>query len=160
MDGELFFEVLQGVERMARIETLLVLAVAALDLTIVSGSVGTDQLMPNFQFFGSLLKKGREVPLTVGKAVGKLKAVVSLNTFHFNPLAGIPLGQPFQEVCGGVSRLLRIGSQETKSGKLVNGGVLEQTQLWVGNTATRYDFYVHLDSLAGIGHLLIRFGFV
>ena len=79
---------------MAGIETLLVLAVAALDLTVVPGGVGTNQLMLDFQFFGSLLKKGREVSLAVGKAVGKFKAIISLNTFYLNSPTMIPLYQP------------------------------------------------------------------
>ena len=58
MDGELFFEVLQGVERMARIETLLVLAVATLDLAIVSGGVGTNQFMSEFPVNWQFVQKG------------------------------------------------------------------------------------------------------
>lgn len=49
-------------------------------------------------------------------------------------------------------------SQETQTGKLVNSSVLKQAQFRVCNTAVRDNFYIHLDPLTGIGHLLIGLG--
>ena len=56
--------------------------------------------------------------------------------------------------------MFRVGSQETQASKLVNGSILEQAQLWVCNASAGYYFHIHLDPLTGIGHLLIRLGFI
>ena len=37
--------------------------------------------MLDAQLSGSILKKGLDIPFAVGKAVGKLKAIVCLDTF-------------------------------------------------------------------------------
>ena len=51
--------------------------------------------------------------------------------------------------------MLRISRQKAQTGKLVNGSVLEQAQLRVCDTTLRNDFYIHLNPLAGIGHLFV-----
>ena len=51
--------------------------------------------------------------------------------------------------------MLVIGVEEAYTGKLVDGGVLEETEFGVGDTGTRNDLDIDLDALAGIGHLLI-----
>lgn len=112
--------------------------------------------MPGIHLSGGDLKQGGHIPLAVGKAIGELKAIVCLDAFHPDASAGIPLENLLQEVSGGVGGLLRIGSQETQAGKLINGSVLKQAQLRVCNTHTGYCLHAHLDSLAGIGHLLIK----
>ena len=56
--------------------------------------------------------------------------------------------------------MLRIGSQEAQTGELIDGGVLEQAQLRVGDAAAGHHLHIHLDTLAGIGHLLVRLGLV
>ena len=72
-------------------------------------------------------------------------------------LACIPLHQPFQEISGGIGELLRISRQETKPGELVNGGILEQAQFWVGDAAARDYLHIHLHPFSRMGHLLVRF---
>ena len=52
---------------MGRIETLLVLTVAALHLAVVSGRVRTDQLMSDAQALGSCFEERGKVPFAVGK---------------------------------------------------------------------------------------------
>ena len=42
MGGKLFCEVLEGVKAVGRIETLLILPVAALHLAVVSGRIGAN----------------------------------------------------------------------------------------------------------------------
>ena len=91
MDRKLFLEVGQGEEKADRIKTFLVFPVAAFYLAIVSWGIRTDQFMPDAQLSGGFLKKGRDIPFTVGKPVSKFKAVVSLDTFHMDILTGIPL---------------------------------------------------------------------
>ena len=124
--SELFLKVRQREERVERIKAFLVFPVAAFYLAIMSGRVRTDELMLDTQFSGGFLKKGWDVSFAVGKTVSKFKTVVGLGTFHVDPLTGIPLHQPFQEVSGGIGGLLGISCQETKPGVLVNGSILEQ----------------------------------
>ena len=88
MDGELFREVIQRVKRVAGIETLLILAVAALDLAIVARGVGADQLMPDAKRGSSPLKQRRQIALAVGKTVGKFGPVVRPDIFHWYASAG------------------------------------------------------------------------
>ena len=136
MDSELFGEVIKGVKAVAGVKTLLVLPVAALHLAVVAWRVGADQFVANTQLSGGYFKEGRQIPPTVGKTVGKFKAVVRLDTFHADSPARVPLDQPFQEMGGGKSGLLRVGGQETQTGELVNGGVLVQAQFRVCDTAS------------------------
>ena len=82
MDSELLCKIVQRVERMAGVKALLILPVAALCLAVVPGRIGTDQFMPNPQLGGRLLKQRRQVTFTAGKTLGKLKAVVRLDTLH------------------------------------------------------------------------------
>ena len=73
----------------------------ALCLAIMSGCIRSDQLMLNTQLGSSgLLKKSLDISFTVGKPVSKFRTIVSLDVFHMNAPAGIPLYQPFQEVGG------------------------------------------------------------
>ena len=160
MDSELLCEVVQGVKAVAGVKAFLVLPVAALHFTVVTGRVGTDELVPDAEFGGSGFKQSRQIPLAVGKAVGEFNAIVGLNAFHLDASAGIPLLQLFQEVGGGVGALFRVGGQEAQAGELVNGGILEQAKLRVCNTPAGYYLHVYLDPLAWIGHLLVRLGFI
>ena len=134
MNGKLLFKVNQGEKRVGIIEPLLVLPVAALHLAVVPWGIGPNELMMDPQFSGSSLKESWKISFAVGKTVGKLKAVIRLDTLHMDPSSGIPLDQFFQEVRRGVGRLLWIGSQKTEPGELVNGGILKQAQLWHCNT--------------------------
>ena len=47
MSGKLFFKVFKRIERMAGIETLLVLTVAALDLAVVPWRIWANEFVPN-----------------------------------------------------------------------------------------------------------------
>ena len=60
MDGELFREVIQRVNRVAGIITLLIFAVAALDLAAVLRSIRTDQPMPDAKLGSSPLNQRRQ----------------------------------------------------------------------------------------------------
>jgi hypothetical protein len=44
-DGQLFLEIIKGIERMGGIEFLVILSVAALNLAIMARSKGTDEFM-------------------------------------------------------------------------------------------------------------------
>ena len=46
-DRELLLEVLKGIEFMGSVKVFVVLTVASLDLTVVSGRIRLDEFMPN-----------------------------------------------------------------------------------------------------------------
>ena len=124
VNSELPGEVIQGVKAVAGVKASLILAVAALHFAVVARRVGTDELMPDTQLGSSGLKQSREIPPAVGKTVGELKSIISLDTFHADTSAGVPLEQLFQEIGGGTGGLLRVGGQEAQACKLVNSSVL------------------------------------
>ena len=70
------------------IESLLVLTMAAFHLSVVPGSIGTDELVANSQLSGRCLKEGFQVALAAGKAIGEFKTVIGLNTLDGNAFAG------------------------------------------------------------------------
>lgn len=147
MDSELLGEVIEGVETVTGVKALLVLPVASLDLAVMTGCVRTNELMPDTQLGSSGFKQGGQITLAVGKTVGKLKAIVCLDALHADTLASIPLEQLFQEIGGGIGGLLRVGSQEAQAGELIDGGVLVQAQLRVGDAAAGDYLHIHLDPL-------------
>lgn len=51
-----FAKLSKEIERVARVEAFLILAVAALDLSVVARCVRTDQFMPDIQFGGRFFK--------------------------------------------------------------------------------------------------------
>lgn len=155
MDSELHCEVIQGVKTVAGIEAFLILAVTTLHFTVVARRVGSDELVADTQVGGGGLKQSREIPLAVGKSVGKFKTVVGLDTFHADSAARIPLEQLFQKIRRGIGGVLRVGSQEAQACELVNSSVLVQAQLRVCDTAAGNHLHIYLNPLAGIGHLLV-----
>ena len=54
--------------------------------------------------------------------------------------------------------LFLISAQNAIKGVLINNGVLIQSQLRVGDSASEQDLHVKLDVLVGIQHLLARPG--
>ena len=57
MHSQLGIEVCKRIEAMRVVEATLILTVAALYLAIVTGRVGTNQLVPNAQLCSGLLKE-------------------------------------------------------------------------------------------------------
>ena len=88
MDSKLFVKVSQREERVDRIEAFLVFPVAAFHFSVMPWGVRTDELVPDAKISGSLLKKGLDIPFTVGKAVCKFKTVVGLDAFHADAPCG------------------------------------------------------------------------
>ena len=107
------------------VEALLIFTVAALNLSIVTGSIGTDELVVYAQLSCPGLKTGFEVTFTVGKTVGELKTVISLHTLHGNAFTGKMRNDLVQKICRGKGALLFVSAQDTITGALINGGVLE-----------------------------------
>lgn len=160
MDSKLFGKIVQRVEAVAGVKALLVLPVTALYFSIVSGCIRADEFVADTQLSSSGFKQSGQIPLTVGESVGELKAVIRLDAFNPDMLSCIPLEQLVEEVGGGIGGLFGVGSKETEACELVNGCVLEQAELRVCHTFAGYYLHIHLDPLAWIGHLLIRFWFI
>lgn len=139
---------------------VLILPMDALDLAVVSGRVGADELMPDARTLYGGLKQGGQIAAGVGEAVGELKAVVSLDALDLNAAAFQPGSSPEQKVGEGISGLLLIGPQETQTGELADSSVLEQPQLRVGDAGSGNNLDVYLHTLAKTGHLLIGFGMI
>ena len=110
--SELFGEILKRIERVAGIKPFLVFPVAAFHLTVVTRRIRSDQLMPNAQFDGRFFKQGRKIASAVGETIGKFKAIVRLDAFYLDPMAGIPGGQPVKEICRRPGRLFRISAEK------------------------------------------------
>ena len=51
--------------------------------------------------------------------------------------------------------MFRVGCEKTQPGELINGGILEETEFRVSDTASRNDFHIDLYALSGMSHLLI-----
>ena len=65
---------------MRGIEIPIILAVRALDFTIVSRRIGSDWFVPHIQIGSGIFKKSRFITVS-GEAVSKLCAVIGLHTF-------------------------------------------------------------------------------
>ena len=156
--SKLFCEVVRRVKAVAGVKAFLVLPVAVSYFAVVAWRVGADELVSDFQCDSSGLKQGRQIVFAVGESVGKLEAVICLDTFDPDPPACIPLEQLFQEVSGGICRLFGISGKEAQASELVNSGVLKQAELRIRDTPAGNHFHIYLNALAGIGHLLIRLG--
>ena len=94
---------------MGGIEAFHIFTVASFHFTVVAGCVWANEFMTYAEILSSGFKESRKIPFGIGKPIGKLKAVVSLNTFHMNSSACIPLYQLIQEIGGGKGGLFRIG---------------------------------------------------
>ncbi len=56
--------------------------------------------------------------------------------------------------------MFRIGGEEAEPCEFVDCSILKQAKLRIGNAFARNDLDVHLNTLAGILHLLIGFGLI
>ena len=113
-------------ERMAAVETFLVFAVASFDLAIVSGRIGANELVLNAQSEGGCFKKRRNVALACRETIGKLEAVVCLNTFNRYASPLVPSNKFLKKIGRRVCALFTVRCQEAKSGELIYSGVLIQ----------------------------------
>lgn len=142
---------------MGGVKTLLVLAVAAFHLAIVSRGIRSNELVTDTHPFGCLLEKRRLV-LVCGKAVCKLTAIVSLNALDLDAPAFEPGDGLFKKIGRRIRRLFSVGSQIPQAGEFVNGCVLEQTLTAVRQTVQRDDLHVDLYPLARVCHLHVGLG--
>ena len=114
MHSQLSVEVGKRVEAIGIVEAMLILTVAALYLAIVTGRVGTNQLVPNAQLCGGPLKERDQFTVGLCKAVGELKPVVSLDTFNGEAMLFEEGVRLLQKVCRRTGALLIVGRQITQ----------------------------------------------
>ena len=114
MHSQLSIEVGKRVETMGVVEATLILTVAALYLAIVTGRIGTNQLVLNVKICSGLLKERDQFTVGLCKAVSKLKPVVSLDTFDGEAVLFEESICFLQKVCRGIGALLLVSSQVTQ----------------------------------------------
>lgn len=115
-------EVIEGIEAVRIIEVLLISTVASLNLVVMPGTIGTNQLVADVEFVSGLLKERGEIALGVRELVGEFKTVIGLNTFHPDAQSGELTHDGFKEAGGGVGTLFRISAEDAIAGELIDGG--------------------------------------
>ena len=158
--SELPTKVDERIEGVSIVESFLVFSVTAFDFAIMSGCVGTDELVADAQMDSGGFKQSRKITLAVRKTVGKLKTVVRLNTFDLDAASGIPCHGFLQEVCGRIRALFRISTEIPQPGEFIDRCVLIQTQIRISDTSARNNLHVDLYPLPRMGHLLVWLGHV
>ena len=142
---------------MGGIEPLIVLPVAALHLAVMPWRIGADYLVPDAMLLQTHLEKGGLIPVG-GKAVGKFGAIVRLDALNG---ARESFHKVFHKQGGGIGAVPLKGFHKAPPGILIYGGILEE--LFADHPAVDKagggdGFYIHLDTLSGMAHLLIRLG--
>lgn len=144
---------------MSGIETLIVLAVASFHFAIVPWSKWAYEFMPDAMFHESHLKDGWFIRTAIRtEAFGKFLSIICLNAFN---AARESLYQMFQKQCGRIRTVFLKGFHKTPAGEFVDGSILKKLlsdDAAVYQTGGGNKLYIHLNPLARIGHLLIRFG--
>jgi len=97
---------------------------AAFDLAIVTRRVGADELVDDTEFSDCTLKQGRKITLRIRETVGKLEAIVGLDTLDLDAFSSKGLDNLSKEVSGGEGALFRISPQDAVTGIFINGGIL------------------------------------
>lgn len=142
---------------MSGVKAFIVFPMDAFHLSVVTGCKWPDHFVPDPVGFQVFLKKSRLIPMG-GKAVGELTAIVCLDAF--DP-AGERFYQMLHELCGRIRIMFLKSFHKTPSGILINGSVLEELfpdHPAVFQAGGRNKFDIHLDTLPGIVHFLIKFG--
>lgn len=139
---------------MGCVKTLIILPMASLYLSVVTGRKGPDDFMPYSMSFQVFLEESRLIPVR-SKAVGKFRSIIGLDALDGERER---FYQVLHKLCGGIGAVFLKSFHKTPSGILVNGSVLEEllsNDPAVFETGGRDKFDIHLDTLARILHLLI-----
>lgn len=156
-DGQLLLEVLERVKAMRSIELLVVLAVTALNLSVMSWCVRPDQLVPNTQPCQLSFKGGKRVSAPGQQPLCKLRTIIRLYTFNGKRKA---LYHVLEKQLGRICAVFLKGFQIAKTAVLVDEGILIPLCSWflTHNAHFRNIFHINLHSLPWILHLLVGFG--
>lgn len=116
--------------------------------------------MSDAKLLQSILKKRFFILFACGKAVGELKAIVSLYTLHFYTAALIPFYETLCKISRRIGALFLIAIQKSYSGIFVYCRVLIQLHIRIRQTAPWNYFNVNLYAFSGTGHLLVELRFM
>ena len=94
----------------------------------------------------------------MAETMSEFNAIVRLNAFYLNPLFLEFINYSEKKLVRRVSGLFGIGSQDSVSGILVDGSVLEQFEFRIGDTFARHNLHIDLNPFPWMRHLLVRFG--
>ena len=139
---------------MGRIETLIILSVAAFHLPVIPWGKGTDDFVEDPVHFQAFLEKSGLLPVG-GKTVGEFGPIIGLDA---PDRTGKGLYQMICKLSGGIGAVLLKCLHETPAGILVDGRVLEKLlsdHLGVFQIGRRNKFHINLDALSGMIHLFI-----
>ena len=128
---------------MGGIELFVILAVAALDFSIVPGCIWADGFVTDAKTLKFQFKERRLVTSFWKQTVGKFGAVVGLDTFNGKGKSFDPVTQ---ETGGRIGAVLLKRLDVTKSTVLIQKGILIPLSglLLANNTGLWHEFYVDL----------------
>lgn len=141
---------------MGRIETLIILPMAALHLSVMPWGKRTDEFVTYPVHFQMFLEKSGLLPVS-GKSVGKFSSIIGLNAFDRTRKG---FYQMFYKLGGRIGAVLLKCLYETPTGVLVNSCILKKLfsdHLGVFQTGRRDKFHIDLNPLSGMIHLFIGF---
>lgn len=142
---------------MCRVETLMVLPMAALCLPVVTRRIRPNDFMPYPVCIQMFLEKGRLIPVS-GKTVREFRAIIRLDVLNRQRKSFYEI---LHKLRGRISAVFLKGFHETPPGILINGRVLEEAfsnDLTVFEAGGGNEFHIHLNTLPRIVHLLIWLG--
>ena len=119
-----FLEVVERVECMSCVKILIILAVWALNFTVVTRCERSDQLMRDLSLFERALKERKIVGRRSAEAFRELKPVVGLDAFYWKSEPFKVIEHMNEKLRGGICAVLFKGFKVTVSWKLIDGGIL------------------------------------
>ena len=162
-DSKLRPEVLERIKLVRRVEILIILAMAALDLSVMPRREDFNELMSDTELFERFLKECRPHRFGAVHPVRELRAVVGLHAFYrvrelFHAMAdelGGRIGSVILERLEVAKSAVFVDEREL----VIEAAVLRRVADRITDQAGLRDvFYVDLHSLAGVLHLLIGLG--
>lgn len=154
VNSELMSKVVEGEETVGVIKALLILTMAAFDLAVMAGRIGANEFVPDAEANGGLFETGGNVLFGVGKAVGKLKAIVGLHTL--DGIRELFDNMP-EKLRGRVGAVLLKCPQIPEAAVFINERVLIPlcAILLSDNTGLGDELHIDLYPLAGVLHLFV-----
>ena len=144
-------------ETVRSIKFFVVFTVTAFHFAVVPWGIGTDELVADAKLFQLQFKERGFIGAFRQEAVGKLGAVVRLNTF--NEVREL-LHNMSQEDGRGIGAVFLKRLNIPKPAVLVQESILKPLcgLLLIHNASLRDELHIDLNTLTGILHLLIGFG--
>lgn len=143
------------IELVRSVKLLVILAMAAFDLTVVSWSIGPNKLVANAELGEGGFKERRLVLFTSNETISEFRAVIGLDALNEEWKL---LSTVADELGRGIGAVFLKGFEVTETAELVEESVLVKTALFGSlphKAGCRHELHVDLDALAGILHLFI-----